>query len=129
MNCKLCESGFDFTMIGGNSEKIIFEAVNEYMNDADIVGCSASFSICRYDERHSDNAIRINDVVLSGNTVTVSFAPEDTIDLSGKYVGQLSIFRPAEDSTDHARLANMQGNVIIIRNIDNVFNVTKSEVE
>lgn len=128
MNCKLCESGFDFTMIGGNSEKIIFEAVNEYMNDADIVGCSASFSICRYDERHSDNAIRINDVVLSGNTVTVSFAPEDTIDLSGKYVGQLSIFRPAEGRTDHARLANMQGNVIIIRNIDNVFNVTKSEV-
>lgn len=113
MNCKLCESGFDFTMIGGNSETIIFEAVNEYMNDVDINECTASFSICRYDERHSDCATKMSDVVIGGNTVTVKLRPDDTIDLSGKYIWQLSIY-----SSERAKLANTQGNLFIVRNID-----------
>lgn len=126
MNCRLCESGFDFTMIGGNSEKIIFEAITEYLNVADIAGCSATFSICRYDERYSDNAIVLQDVVLSGNTITVNFKPDDTIDLHGKYIWQLSIYRSELEELDELeKLANFQGNLIIIGNINKNY---KSEV-
>lgn len=113
MNCSLCKSGFDFTMIGGDTEKIVFEAMNEYANVADISGCTATFSICRYDERYNDMAIHISDVLISNNAVIVNFKHEDTIDLHGKYIWQLSIYEP-----NIKKLASAQGSVTIFKNID-----------
>lgn len=113
MRCNLCGSGFDFSMIGGDTEKITFEAVTEYANVADTSGCTATFSICKYDERYEDAAIQITDVSIAGGTVLVNFAPEETIDLYGKYIWQLSIY-----NAELNKLASAQGNVIILRNID-----------
>ena len=113
MRCNLCTNSFDFTMIGGDTEKIIFEAINEYANVADINGCTATFSICRYDERYNDSAIPIADTIISSNTVIVNFAPEETIDLHGKYIWQLSIY-----NAELHKLASAQGSVTIFKNID-----------
>ena len=113
MRCRLSDCGFDFSMIGGSTEKITFEAISEYSNVADLSGCTDTFSICRYDERYEGASINIADTILSGNTVVVNFSPDDTIDLYGKYIWQLSIYSP-----ELGKLAVAQGNVVILKNID-----------
>ena len=66
----------------------------------------------------------MSDVVIGGNTVTVKLRPDDTIDLSGKYIWQLSIY-----SSERAKLANTQGNLFIVRNIDKNYTNASLEVE
>lgn len=113
MICTNCKDCFDFTMVGGSTEKLVFDAVTEYANVADLSGCTATFSICRYDERYADNAIEISDIILSGSTCVVNFGIEDTIDLHGKYIWQLTIYSP-----ELQKLASTQGSLIIMYNIN-----------
>lgn len=110
--------------IGGSSEDLQFDL---YLDEAkrqpiDLQGGAAQFSLVDFSNRtgapivSKEMEIQKNKAQTGHNVVYVSLSPEDTVDLFGKYVYQITL-RDAGGNIDIPH----QGIVMIHNNIDKAF--------
>lgn len=109
--------------VGGESQELLF---NMYFYHGkkpfSMVGCISSFSIVSFTNksgapiRRKDMTVRENQDGTSLNVLAVELTPEDTYQLSGKYIYQISI----KDVSGNIEIPK-QGLMYIINNINKGF--------
>lgn len=120
MTCLSCENDQSFSIIGGNSDTITFDATNSFGNIVNLSGCDAFFSYVPYTDRYLDCAIRKPCEIKEsseGNgiydNILVQLSAAETCTLSGKYVYQLTVKNNESDD-----VFVFQGTMIVKKNID-----------
>lgn len=120
MTCLSCTNDQQFTIIGGNTETITFDASNDFGNIANLDGCAAFFSFTPYESRFSDVAVRKSCVISESSRgsgvfdqIVATLEYSDTLSLSGKYTYQLTVKDPITKV-----VFCFQGTMIIKKNID-----------
>jgi hypothetical protein len=101
----------EFVMSGGANEELVFNVVDEYDNPVSLSGATISWNLSKYG---SSQAV-VTKSGTSGSAVSqfvVALLPEDTIDLSGKYVQQYTI-----TTTSGSKIIPSQGLINIRSNI------------
>lgn len=111
----------EWEMVGGESQKRLFTLCDSTGLEYDVAGGSANFAIVDYVNRFGEpyltkpiNIIQSDTGVFSVLEVTLS--PSETINLSGKYIYQLSI----SDSSGNIAIPK-HGIIYILNNIDKKF--------
>lgn len=111
------------SFVGGETQDLAFN-VYFYKNKKPygLSGCTANFAIVHFLNKagtpilSKPMASRINEAGTIDNVLTITLAPEDTVDLSGKYIYQISI----RDIGGDAEIPK-QGILMISTNIDKGF--------
>jgi hypothetical protein len=104
------------SFIGGGSQKFRFRLVTPRGGSYDANGCNAVFSLINYSNKNGEPLVVKNASLEIGddgvpNIAVVELLPEDTVDMYGRYVYQLSI----RDAWDEVELPG-QGLIDITRN-------------
>lgn len=103
------------SFVGGETQEIAFNVYSYAKNRPyDLEYSESKFSIISFTGRTSAPLVR--DMSYSGNKLTVKLAPEDTVNLSGKYIYQITI---VDDSGDVE--IPKQGILYITNNINKSF--------
>ena len=113
----------ELAFVGGSSEELVFHA---YRNGTEpkpfgLTGCTANFSIAYYADKSGaplaskEMTIKMDSANVYENIMTILLEPEDTIDLFGKYVYQITV----KDPDDNADIR--QGILMIHKNVDKAF--------
>jgi len=84
------------TFIGGSTQTLKFTMQNPYGKPFDADGCKAVFSILHYCNKSEEPVLKVDASLGAGQTkalsvATVNLKAEDTVDLHGRFVYQLSI--------------------------------------
>ena len=113
--------------VGGSNQDLSFHVYWHQLNNPfDLTGCTASFSIVDYLHKDGDPiltkamSISPTGILVDGytlrNILTVTLTSRDTVNLSGKYLYQISI----RNSAGKTEVPN-QGVLFIINNIHKSF--------
>ena len=110
------------TFVGGETQIFEFHTFfHTTKNPFDLKNCTARFAVVHYLNRAGTTLFTKNMSIAVGesgldNVLTVELEPADTLELSGKYVYQISI-KDGDGATEIPK----QGLMYIIRNIDQGF--------
>lgn len=105
----------EVSFVGGATQELKFNLKDESGNNFDADDCTANFSICDYSTRDvgAGSIVSISPT-LSGSLLTVTIPASDTVNLSGKYIYQITI-KDAGGETLEFQIPN-QGIMYIARN-------------
>lgn len=102
--------------VGGETQNLEFNVYLYRSTESfDVSGCTAQFSVKNYTNR-SGGPVIAKSMGATGNKLTVTLSISDTIDLSGKYIYQISM----KDGQGNADIPK-QGLMYIIDNADKDF--------
>ena len=105
----------EISFVGGATQELRFNLKDEAGNNFDADNCTADFSICDYSTRDiSSGSIVSISPSLSGSLLTVMIPAGDTVNLSGKYIYQITI-KDSGGETLEFQIPN-QGIMYIARN-------------
>lgn len=113
----------ELAFVGGSSEELIFHAYRDGTEPKPfgLTGCTANFSIAHYADKSGtpllskEMTIKMDSANVYENILTILLDAEDTIDLFGKYVYQITV----KDSD--ARADIRQGILMVHKNVDKTF--------
>lgn len=113
----------ELAFVGGSSEDLIFHAYRDGIEPKPfgLTGCTANFSIADYANKSGtplvskEMTIKMDSANVYENIMTILLEPEDTIDLFGKYVYQITVKDP------DAKADIRQGVLMIHKNVDKTF--------
>lgn len=110
--------------IGGETQTLLFNLCTVGGNDFDASNCKVEFALIHYANKNGIPLLVKSAEILEGkngimNVASIDMTPDDTLELSGRYVYQLSIC----DAYNNAEIPG-QGIIQITRNIHPEF-ITK----
>lgn len=117
----------EITFVGGESQTITMTLTNSSGEEYDFEGGNAQLAIVDFENKSAPSNFPKTSSIsasTSGNycVVTFSLVPSDTINISGKYIYQISI----KDDDDNMYIPN-RGIMYIIDNINKAFIPTPSQ--
>lgn len=108
----------EISFVGGATQVLKFNLKEDNGGNFDASECTVDFSIIDYSSRNVYDSTVVISITptISGSTVTVNIPAEDTVDLVGKYIYQMTV-RSSGDGVTEYQIPN-QGIMYVARNVN-----------